>query len=576
MITGHLAAILACLQGTDAALRGVASDGRLAAGVQQEVAAGHASVVEAGDATAAENLEFLAKTLKRFESFAETAEQSVRSRHIAEEQRLQEAIFTSNDATVKTVLQQTVQGNNQSLMETEGIYQNIVKFSKSIMAVLDSTTKAGVGCNDISCGLHASCTDSMEGASCVCDEGYIGQGKDCRAPPEFMPHLLVQEGAVVKAADLHVDTFGDNKIAIVFRDTAKGNAGLLVVGKVFESGLAQLSPPEFFTKVGMRAFQPVVTGNGDRNLAIAWRDENMIGTCRMRAAELGASGIRGAEMALTWGEPVDFCSQQAHKMSILPLEKNRIMVLYSDKVKESQHADINSFGNSILAEIGDLGSMKVLGNFRFAESSVARLEAAKVGSNSFVLAARASPAVDEMNPQILTKQEALVMYGEMVGDDLVFDPNVVNLEPNTGDLWARGVSLIAPNTIAYAYQDAGNMLVKTAVISIEPETHRLKVVQTPETIKKGFSPYVSMLSVPYTESDPHSLIYYEGHDGSGVVNLCAWDAKFERLQNCEDFTWLSEKISSVSGSGLGGGKSFMVFTSESGTPFYSIFGLSKQ
>ena len=24
-----------------------------------------------------------------------------------------------------------------------------------------------------------------------------------------------------------------------------------------------------------------------------------------------------------------------------------------------------------------------------------------------------------------------------------------------------------------------------------------------------------------------------GHDGSGVVNLCAWDAKFERLQNCE-------------------------------------------
>jgi len=576
MITGYLAAILACLQGTDAALRArLASDGRLAAGLQQEVAAGHASVVQAGDATAAENLEFLEKTLKRFQSFAETAQQSVRSRHIAEEQRLQEAIMTSNDATVKTVLQQTVEGNNQSLMETEGIYQNIVKFSKSIMAVLDSTTKAGVGCNDISCGLHASCTDSMEGASCVCDEGYIGQGKDCRAPPEFMPHRLVQEGAAVKAADLHVDTFGDNKIVIVFRDATKGDAGLLVVGKVFESGLAQLSPPEFFTKVGMRAFQPVVTGS-DRNLAIAWRDENLLGTCRMRAAELGASGIRGAEMALTWGEPVDFCSQQAHKMSILPLEKNRVMVLYSDKAKEHQYAEINSFGNSILAEIGDLGSLKVLGNFRFTESSVTRLEATKVGANGFVLAARASPAVDEMNPQITTSQEAMVMYGEMVGDDLVFDPNVVNLEPSTGDLWARGVSLIAPNTIAYAYQDAKNMLVKMAVISIEPDTHRLKVVQTPETIKKGFSPYVSMLSVPYTESDPHSLIYYEGHEGSGLVNLCAWDAKFERLQNCEDFTWLSEKISSVSGTALGGGKSFMVFTSESGTPFYSIFGLSKQ
>ena len=30
----------------------------------------------------------------------------------------------------------------------------------------------------------------------------------------------------------------------------------------------------------------------------------------------------------------------------------------------------------------------------------------------------------------------------------------VNLEPEKGQVWARGLSLIAPNTVAYAYQDA--------------------------------------------------------------------------------------------------------------------------
>ena len=33
------------------------------------------------------------------------------------------------------------------------------------------------------------------------------------------------------------------------------------------------------------------------------------------------------------------------------------------------------------------------------------------------------------------------------------DLSEVNLEPTEGQIWARGISLIAPNTLAYAYQD---------------------------------------------------------------------------------------------------------------------------
>lgn len=33
----------------------------------------------------------------------------------------------------------------------------------------------------------------------------------------------------------------------------------------------------------------------------------------------------------------------------------------------------------------------------------------------------------------------------------------MNLEPEKGQIWARGLSLIAPNTVAYAYQDAAKL-----------------------------------------------------------------------------------------------------------------------
>jgi hypothetical protein len=530
-------------------------------------------MLQVGEASAVENMEFLAKTLNRFERFAEGAELSVKSRHEKESQRLNEALARAADPNVRAALAQTVAANKESLKETEGIYSNMAEFSKQMNSLLKSATKTGYGCSQISCGLHASCTDTMEGALCLCNEGYIGQGKDCRAPADMMPHRLVTEGRTVKAVDMHVTVFDGNNIAVVYRDQSKNDAGALVVGTVQETGLADLSPPEFFTGVDGKAFNPVVAGTGGRRVAVAWRDDNQMGTCRLRAAALGTSGIRGAEMALTWGQTIDFCNKQAHKMSVMGFDNNRVMVVYADKAKTLL---AEPFGNSILAEIGPLGNVSVLGNFRFTDHAVARLEATKIGRNNFVLAVRAAKAVDDMNPQVFTNQEAMAVYGELAGDDLVFDPNPANLEPEKGQIWARGISLVAENTIAYAYQDAANMQIKMAVLQIDPESHRMQVVQTPSVISKGFSPYVSMLSVPYTEKDPHTLIYYQGSDNTGLVNLCAWDPQLRKLRKCEDATWLAEKMTSTSGVSFGGGKSFMVFASESGVPHYSVFGLSKK
>lgn len=290
---------------------------------------------------------------------------------------------------------------------------------------------------------------------------------------------------------------------------------------------------------------------------------------------MGTAGVRGADMALTWGKAVNFCQDQAHKMAVMSFDKDRIAVLFSDKVKATQHTPVESFGNSVLAEVDQNGDARILGRFRFADSAVCRLEATKVTNTAFVLAARAAKATDDMDSSVSTKQEAMVLYGEVVDDDLVFDPNPLNLEPKKSQIWARGVSLVAPNTIAYAYQDGSDMNIQMAMAEIDPNSHRMKVVARHTVVPKGFSPYVSMLSVPYTPQDPHTLVYYEGEHAS-MVNLCSWSVHEKKLDRCEDFAWLAQKTTSVSGVHLGGGKSFMVFAPESGVPYYGVFGLSKK
>jgi len=550
----------------------LSSDAHLAADEGHEVFARSADTVQVGDATVAENMEFLTKTLSRFQNFAESAQQSILTRHQQEEQRLKDSISKASDENVKRALERSVVSNQEALHETQGIYSNIVSFSGDMLSMLKKTSKSGTTCDQLSCGKHASCADTFQGANCVCDEGYIGLGQECHAPADFAPHLLLGENAA-QAADIQVASFDSNKVAVVFRDKSKGNAGALVVGTVGEAGALELSPLEVFTAPGTQAFAPVIAGTDGRQIAIAWRDDERKGNCRLRAAALGTSGIRGAEMALSWGPTMDFCTNQAHKMVIQPFSMNRIMVLYSDKAKGSE-TSVESFGNSLLADIGSHGNISLLGNFRFTDSAVARLEATKVSKNGFVLAARASTAVDDMNPQASVKQEAMAMYGELVGEDLVFDPNPVNLEPEKGQIWARGLSLIAPNTVAYAYQDASKMELKLAVLDIDPQTHRMKVVENPSTFQKGFSPYVSMLSLPYSASDPYTLTYYQG-EKSSIASVCAWNAGQQHLENCEDFPWLTHEVSSVSGVSVGEGRVLMTFVA-SDIPYYTVFGLSKK
>eukprot|EP00747_Dinoflagellata_sp_TGD_P186978 gnl/TRDRNA2_/TRDRNA2_44397_c0_seq1.p1 gnl/TRDRNA2_/TRDRNA2_44397_c0~~gnl/TRDRNA2_/TRDRNA2_44397_c0_seq1.p1 ORF type:complete len:355 (+),score=79.48 gnl/TRDRNA2_/TRDRNA2_44397_c0_seq1:62-1066(+) len=334
-----------------------------------------------------------------------------------------------------------------------------------------------------------------------------------------------------------------------------------------------MAPSEQFTQPGMKAFNPVIVGTDDKRIAVSWRDQNRGGTTYLRGAAIGVTGVRGADMALTWGEPLLVSLSQAHKTALVSLPQNRVALMWSEKTIATKNTPVESFGSSMLAEVNATGSVHNMGTWRFSDSGVCRLEVTKVSPTGFIIAMRATPALDEIEATT-THQEAIAMYGEMVDNNLVFDPNPVNLEPQKTKIWARGISLIAPHTFAYSYQVGENLKIKTAVIEVDPSTKQMHLVQSPVVVHNGFSRYVSMLDVPYTAADPHTLSYYE-HQNKSMVSLCSYTTE-KKLGQCEDFQWLDQKVRSVHGVHLGGGKAFMVFAPESGVPYYGIFGLSKK
>jgi len=521
--------------------------------------------------SAAEAFAHLLTTLDKFDGLAKSSRQSTLARHQKEAQALQDALNRAGKPEVKLALEQSLNSNKASLKESTRIFDEIQNFSDGMGAILrNSTTGGAKTCAEVVCGERASCTMTAKGANCVCNEGYVGLGQDCHPPPAFLPQPLIRGNSAVRAADMFVEVFGSEQIAVVYRNTADHGSGWVVVGRARDAGIVTLAPPEQFTIGSGMAFGPIVVGTAGRRLVIAWRDAHRNGFCWMRGARLGGTGIRGADMAITWGEPSHFCNRQSHKMAMVALPKDQFALMFSDRDESS------SFGNAILASVSNAGAIGELGRFRFSDEPVVRLELTRLTPSSFVLAARAGKTVGEDGPGQTVRQEAMAMFGKVAENELVFDPSPANLEPEKSQMWARGVSLVAPGTVAYAYQDGTDMTVKLAILEVDSSQH-LKVLQEPIVIHKGFSPYISSLSVPYTMSDPHTLIYYEDEvTKASMINVCLWSPSKKQLTRCEDFSWLNQHVSSFSAVRLGSAKSFLVFSAQDGVPYYGLIGLSKK
>uniref|UniRef100_A0A7S2L9C7 Uncharacterized protein n=1 Tax=Zooxanthella nutricula TaxID=1333877 RepID=A0A7S2L9C7_9DINO len=278
---------------------------------------------------------------------------------------------------------------------------------------------------------------------------------------------------------------------------------------------------------------------------------------------------------MTWGAPTRFCQGQAHKMAVVPLIDSQFAVMFADQAAAPGPSGApDAFGNSLLASVGTSGEVDVLGRFRFLDQALCRLEVTKVTPTAFVVAARAAAATDDFDAVHSVQQDAIAIFAELNEGVLAFDPNPVSVAPQGRPIWARGVSLIAPNTVGYAYLDGTDLTIKLTIMEISPTTHRLRVVRGPLALHSGFSPYVSMISVPYSLESPHTLVYYQDESrNASMLSVCSWDVAQRRLSRCEGFPWLDERLHSVSGMHLGRGMSFFAYATEEGVPYYSVFSL---
>merc|ERR1719262_689126 len=187
--------------------------------------------------------------------------------------------------------------------------------------------------------------------------------------------------------------------------------------------------PEKFSG-GSKAYSPQVIGLPTNRIAIVYRDEDKQAVGWIKGGEIGISKVRGADLHITWGEPVSFCRDQAHKMAVVNLPRSRIAVFFSDHIAATARTEEEAFGNSVLAEIDGMGGVSILGKFRFApDDAVVRIEATLLSPTSFVIACRASKAVNEMDTSMVTRQEASAIYGEMDNTDLLYHPKHLQIEP---------------------------------------------------------------------------------------------------------------------------------------------------
>lgn len=525
------------------------------------------------------DIKLLLDLMAKFKNFAYKDEHALEERHAEEKQETVEAVDAAVEPEVKMALEEVANTDDASLLAAKKSLRSIIKYSNALDTALGNAYESTKGCANIICGQHASCTETTLGGECVCDEGYVGNGQDCHAPESYLPQKLLVEGAAgmqTEVAELHVTFFMGTKVAVVWRDVTNKNIGRIMIGTA-PPGEVKWAPAERFSARGSKAFQPLVVGFGSNRLIVSYRDEAKEGACWLRGGEVGVSRIRGADLHITWGEPVRFCRGQSHQHAMVPLPQSRVAVFWADSTPPTATKDRVAFGKAALAQVDDHGAVTMLGDTRFTEVAALRLEATLVTPTSFVISCRSPKMVDEMDTTQVTLQEAKLIYGEMVEDDLVFDPDSLNLEPEKDHVWARGLSLIAPNTIGYAYQMGKRGRTKLTTVHVDPETHKMTIANKQGSIilSKGFSPYVSMINYPYAPNDPHTFVYYQ-KKGKSLINICRYRPQQQRLAHCEDIAWMRQPLKSVDAIALGGGRLLFVYATEHGVPYYQLMGVSKK
>lgn len=507
---------------------------------------------------------YVSELLDRLRQVTIRKRQLSNQRHALEMQRLQTAIALASTNEDKEALEQAAEGNEELHLESKNAFNEMENFAntlKQMMGAKGTTSQ----CRDLTCGEHAYCKMTPEdGAMCLCDEGYEGDGFLCRGGSTPTAHLLVPGDA--KAFDIDLAVFnGAKNLACVYRDAA--SAGFLTLGTTSPVTVTW-SPPLLISKHGgsnqvgnyTKMVEPVVAGLPSGRLGIAYRDEAEEGAAKgfLVGAEVTPSG------AVTFGAPLQFALNQAKGMSILPLPQNHVAVFFSDQKLDNSGNVTAGFGSVGLFNVGDGGNVTLAGKFRFAEFPVSQIRATLLSDGEFVIAYR--HVQDEPGVE---KEESSVIYGSFFDGEIVLDPHPLSMEPNQDGVLARDLMLVSLNTFAYGYYLSKTQEVKVSLVEVDPLTHMMKKVNT-ETVSHGFTPFVKGISLAFAPKEPRSYFYFK----NGAQSIASSCATPEGLSQCKNSTWAEFDAQSAAAVSIGDSRVVMAFTDELHAPHFQLLALA--
>lgn len=154
--------------------------------------------------------------------------------------------------------------------EEEAAVDQMYKFYYTTKAALGARGADSPNCSYLVCGENAACQALPNGGTrCVCNNCFKGDGFVCKpglcgagSADAFMgAQPLInfrQDQMKPKIQEIHSTAFGDNMVAVVFRDSSNGDRGFVKIGHVAAGGVKWSALQGF--SGDLSAFGPVVQG----------------------------------------------------------------------------------------------------------------------------------------------------------------------------------------------------------------------------------------------------------------------------------------------------------------------------
>jgi len=535
----------------------------------------HNAITQQYAKNAAADVYYIPELLDRFKVFAIQQGALTDHRHNLEVQRLNAAMAAATNPEDKEVLKETIDANLESRLEGQNAYLQMLNFVNTLKSVAAGSDTSARTCKEITCGRYAICDEDEHGARCKCEEGFDGNGFECHPPHHFTakPLFLPAAGKKPNVKEIHLTVFNDVHLGVVYRDAAQGNKGFVMVGR---AGLAIVKwgkPIPFSGKTP--AFGPTIAGLGTHSLLIGYRDAEKDGSGFIVSGVLNNTDIYVAHLST----PEVFARNQAEKFAILQFPHNRAALMYAERILDAEGNVLEAFGSACLAQV-DLPAKdslappppSVMAKYRFTDAAVEHLTATLLSDSTFVIGYRGLQLSGSVQPPY---REASVVWGQMKDGEIAFSPNAVSLEPDTAQIWERGVAVVSQNMFAYSYYSGISQEIKMTILRIDPNTHEMTITDGPRLLSHGKNQYIGAINVPFAPESPQTYTFFDRPgEGVGTAQICRV-SQLGRIAGCRQRPFAGYDIpgGAVSGQLLWDGRLIFAFADKTGAPYYQVEAL---